>query len=162
MHGDRCAVRRVRSRSSSGRAGPWRRAYVCAEPSRRSGSCWSWSSLSWVQVSSTKTRREMIDAFLMACDRALCPGDRARAQPQPARFGPARARTRRYRMPIPGLMCGASTHPAGGVTGAPGHNAAREMIRDFRARRWIKGIFRIVLRSSSQEGQRPGRAASHS
>jgi phytoene dehydrogenase-like protein len=42
-----------------------------------------------------------------------------------------------YRSPIPGLyMCGASTHPGGGVTGAPGHNAAREMIRDFRTRRW--------------------------
>jgi hypothetical protein len=67
-----------------------------------------------------------------------------------------------YRMPIPGLMCSASTHPGGGVTGAPGHNAAREMIRDFRARRWIKGIFRIELRSSSQEGQRPSRAASRS
>ncbi len=40
-----------------------------------------------------------------------------------------------YRSPIPGLyMCGASTHPGGGVTGAPGHNAAREMIRDFRRR----------------------------
>jgi phytoene dehydrogenase-like protein len=42
-----------------------------------------------------------------------------------------------YRSPIPGLyMCGASTHPGGGVTGLPGYNAAREMIRDFRARRW--------------------------
>ncbi|HEX9169600.1 MAG TPA: NAD(P)/FAD-dependent oxidoreductase [Roseiarcus sp.] len=40
-----------------------------------------------------------------------------------------------YRSPIPGLyMCGASTHPGGGVTGAPGFNAAREMIRDFRRR----------------------------
>jgi hypothetical protein len=39
LHGDRCAMRRVRSRSSSGRAGPWRRAYVRAEPSRRRGSC---------------------------------------------------------------------------------------------------------------------------
>jgi phytoene dehydrogenase-like protein len=45
-----------------------------------------------------------------------------------------------YRSPIPGLyMCGASTHPGGGVTGAPGFNAAREMIRDFRARRWVGG-----------------------
>jgi phytoene dehydrogenase-like protein len=44
-----------------------------------------------------------------------------------------------YRSPIPRLyMCGASTHPGGGVTGAPGHNAAREMIRDFRAGRWPK------------------------
>ena len=43
-----------------------------------------------------------------------------------------------YRSPIPGLyMCGASTHPGGGVTGAPGHNAAREMIRDYRPRRWV-------------------------
>ena len=42
-----------------------------------------------------------------------------------------------YRSPIPGLyMCGASTHPGGGVSGAPGRNAAREMIRDFRARRF--------------------------
>jgi phytoene dehydrogenase-like protein len=45
-----------------------------------------------------------------------------------------------YRSPVPGLyMCGASTHPGGGVTGAPGHNAAREMIRDFRARAWGRG-----------------------
>ncbi|MEP1448882.1 MAG: NAD(P)/FAD-dependent oxidoreductase [Paraglaciecola sp.] len=36
-----------------------------------------------------------------------------------------------YRAPIEGLyMCGAGTHPGGGVTGAPGHNAAREIIRD--------------------------------
>jgi len=42
-----------------------------------------------------------------------------------------------YRSPIPGLyMCGASTHPGGGVTGAPGDNAAREMLKDFRRRRW--------------------------
>jgi phytoene dehydrogenase-like protein len=41
-----------------------------------------------------------------------------------------------YRGPIPGLyMCGAGTHPGGGVTGAPGHNAAREIIRDFGRRR---------------------------
>lgn len=36
-----------------------------------------------------------------------------------------------YRGPVPGLyMCGAGTHPGGGVTGAPGHNAAREILRD--------------------------------
>ncbi|UZK66118.1 phytoene desaturase family protein [Sphingomonas sp. M1-B02] len=36
-----------------------------------------------------------------------------------------------YRAPIRGLyMCGAGTHPGGGVTGAPGHNAAREILRD--------------------------------
>ncbi len=36
-----------------------------------------------------------------------------------------------HRAPVPGLyMCGAGTHPGGGVTGAPGHNAAREILRD--------------------------------
>jgi phytoene dehydrogenase-like protein len=38
-----------------------------------------------------------------------------------------------YRSPIKGLyMCGAGTHPGGGVTGAPGHNAAREVLKDLR------------------------------
>lgn len=38
-----------------------------------------------------------------------------------------------YRMPVKGLyLCGAGAHPGGGVTGAPGHNAAREIIADFR------------------------------
>ena len=36
-----------------------------------------------------------------------------------------------YRAPIAGLyMCDAGTHPGGGVTGMPGHNAAREIVRD--------------------------------
>ena len=36
-----------------------------------------------------------------------------------------------YRAPIAGLyMCGSGTHPGGGVTGAPGHNAAHEILRD--------------------------------
>ncbi|HEX2245560.1 MAG TPA: NAD(P)/FAD-dependent oxidoreductase [Gammaproteobacteria bacterium] len=40
-----------------------------------------------------------------------------------------------YRGPLKRLyMCGSGTHPGGGVTGAPGHNAAREIIRDFRYR----------------------------
>jgi phytoene dehydrogenase-like protein len=41
-----------------------------------------------------------------------------------------------YRGPLPGLyMCGSGTHPGGGVTGIPGHNAAREILADFRRRR---------------------------
>ncbi|PPD28061.1 MAG: FAD-dependent oxidoreductase [Hyphomicrobium sp.] len=41
-----------------------------------------------------------------------------------------------YRMPIPGLyLCGSGGHPGGGVTGVPGHNAAREIIRDLKRRR---------------------------
>ena len=41
-----------------------------------------------------------------------------------------------YRTPIKALyMCGSGTHPGGGVTGAPGHNAAREIIEDLRKKR---------------------------
>ncbi len=37
-----------------------------------------------------------------------------------------------YRMPIPGLyLCGSGAHPGGGVTGAPGHNAAAAVIADL-------------------------------
>ena len=42
-----------------------------------------------------------------------------------------------YRSPVPQLyMCGSGTHPGGGVTGAPGHNAAREVLRDLRRGRF--------------------------
>jgi phytoene dehydrogenase-like protein len=37
-----------------------------------------------------------------------------------------------YRTPVKGLyLCGSGAHPGGGVTGAPGHNCAREVLRDF-------------------------------
>ncbi len=40
-----------------------------------------------------------------------------------------------YRSPVKGLyMCGSSTHPGGGVMGAPGANAAREILRDLKHR----------------------------
>ena len=43
-----------------------------------------------------------------------------------------------YRTPIERLyLCGAGAHPGGGVTGAPGHNAAHQVLRD-----WKKGRFR--------------------
>jgi phytoene dehydrogenase-like protein len=39
----------------------------------------------------------------------------------------------RYRTPVQGLyLCGAGTHPGGGVMGACGRNAAREILRDLR------------------------------
>ena len=35
-----------------------------------------------------------------------------------------------YETPIPGLyLCGAGSHPGGGLTGCPGHNAAREILK---------------------------------
>jgi len=37
-----------------------------------------------------------------------------------------------YRTPIEGLyLCGAGTHPGGGVTGAPGYNAAHQILKDL-------------------------------
>ena len=39
----------------------------------------------------------------------------------------------RYRGPIAALYhCGSGSHPGGGVSGAPGHNAAREILRDWK------------------------------
>jgi len=36
-----------------------------------------------------------------------------------------------YRAPLKGLyLCGSGSHPGGGVSGLPGHNAAREILRD--------------------------------
>ena len=41
-----------------------------------------------------------------------------------------------YRAPIRGLyLCGSGTHPGGGVMGAPGYNAAREILKD-----WKRGV----------------------
>jgi phytoene dehydrogenase-like protein len=40
-----------------------------------------------------------------------------------------------YRMPLKGLyLCGSGAHPGGGVTGVPGMNAAREIVKDMK--RW--------------------------
>jgi phytoene dehydrogenase-like protein len=42
----------------------------------------------------------------------------------------------RYATPVERLyLCGAGAHPGGGVTGAPGYNAARRVLADLRARR---------------------------
>ena len=40
-----------------------------------------------------------------------------------------------YRTPVQGLyLCGAGAHPGGGVTAAPGHNAAKQVLGDLRRR----------------------------
>jgi phytoene dehydrogenase-like protein len=40
-----------------------------------------------------------------------------------------------HRTPIKGLyLCGSGTHPGGGVTGAPGFNASREILKDLKTR----------------------------
>jgi phytoene dehydrogenase-like protein len=41
-----------------------------------------------------------------------------------------------YRTPFQGLyICGSSMHPGGGVSGIPGHNAAREILKDTKGRK---------------------------
>jgi len=46
-----------------------------------------------------------------------------------------------YRSPIAGLyLCGAGAHPGGGVTGAPGHNCAHQVLRDLK-----KGKFKEAV-----------------
>jgi phytoene dehydrogenase-like protein len=45
----------------------------------------------------------------------------------------------RYASPLPALyLCGAGTHPGGGVTGAPGHNAAHRILADLRRDRGLR------------------------
>jgi phytoene dehydrogenase-like protein len=40
----------------------------------------------------------------------------------------------RYRTPVKGLyLCGSGAHPGGGVMCSPGHNAAREILKDYRS-----------------------------
>ena len=44
-------------------------------------------------------------------------------------------RAARYATPVAGLyLCGSGAHPGGGVSGAPGHNAAKRVIRDLKRR----------------------------
>ena len=46
-----------------------------------------------------------------------------------------------YRTPVKGLyLCGASTHPGGNITGAPGHNAAAIICRDLGMDPWWKPV----------------------
>lgn len=48
-----------------------------------------------------------------------------------------------YRMPLSGLyLCGSGAHPGGGVTGLPGRNAAREMIKDLKGPVWRRVVRR--------------------
>jgi len=46
-----------------------------------------------------------------------------------------------YRTPIDGLyLCGAGAHPGGGVTGAPGRNAAQQVLRDWKTGRFKEAV----------------------
>jgi phytoene dehydrogenase-like protein len=57
-----------------------------------------------------------------------------------------------YRGPITGLyLCGSGGHPGGGVSGAPGHNAAREILRDFKRKRIARARSRLHDERLGQE-----------
>ena len=57
-------------------------------------------------------------------------------------------------------LCGSGAHPGGGVTGVPGHNAAREIIRDFKGwRRRGPFVCRATSRRSPARGSSPCRGS---
>ena len=63
-----------------------------------------------------------------------------------------------YRAPVRGLyMCGSGTHPGGGVTGAPGHNAARDPARSQAQIARLTGqvIWRVSLTGRPNSAGRP-------
>jgi phytoene dehydrogenase-like protein len=46
------------------------------------------------------------------------------------------AQWQQYRLPVPGVyLCGAGAHPGGNVSGAPGYNAAREILKDIKGQK---------------------------
>ena len=56
-----------------------------------------------------------------------------RAGPRPDGVHAPVARLAQYATPVDGLyLCGAGTHPGGGVIGCSGHNAAKRVLRDRR------------------------------
>ncbi|MGH9295525.1 MAG: phytoene desaturase family protein, partial [Acidimicrobiales bacterium] len=65
----------------------------------------------------------------------------------------------RYATPVEGLyLCGAGAHPGGGVTGAPGYNAARRVLADMRRARRARatGLARRArLSRQSRRGPAP-------
>jgi phytoene dehydrogenase-like protein len=54
----------------------------------------------------------------------------------------------RYATPVGGLyLCGAGTHPGGGVMAASGHNAAQRVLRDRRRKRFVARIRRQPVKA---------------
>ena len=77
-----------------------------------------------------------------------------RAVARPAVLGAAGAGPRQLPAAGAGLyLCGAGAHPGGGVTGLPGHNAAREILKDVRAPAVLIGRPRM-RRAGSDDGRR--------
>ena len=81
--------------------------------------------LAWITVDAG-TAAGLVEAALDAQDeRGSIPDRFGTGGPVPG--------AAQYRSPIKDLwMCGSSTHPGGGVMGAPGRNAAAEILRDLK------------------------------
>src|SRR5262249_14198445 len=82
--------------------------------------------------------RQILSPLDLERDFGLLAGDIFHGALTPHQLYPARPLLgyADYRTPVRGLyLCASGAHPGGGVTGAPGHNAAREMLRDMGAAR---------------------------
>jgi len=88
--------------------------------------------------------RQVLSPVDMESIYALTGGNIMQGAMRPDQLGPMRLD---YRTPIRGLyMCGAATHPGGGVIGACGLNAAREILRGYRS---LPSIFTASSRLGS-------------
>jgi phytoene dehydrogenase-like protein len=89
-------------------------------------------------ISSRVTARQVVTPAELEADYGLTGGHPMHAEPALDSFWLWRPLlgSARYRMPVSGLyLAGSGAHPGGGVTGAPGRNAAREVLADRRKRR---------------------------
>jgi phytoene dehydrogenase-like protein len=89
-------------------------------------------------ISARVTARQVLTPADLEADYGLTGGHPMHAEPALDSFWLWRPLlgSARYRMPVDGLyLAGSGAHPGGGVTGAPGRNAAREVLADRRKRR---------------------------
>ena len=89
-------------------------------------------------ISARVTVRQVLTPADLEADYGLTGGHPMHAEPALDSFWLWRPLlgSARYRMPVEGLyLAGSGAHPGGGVTGAPGRNAAREVLVDRRKRR---------------------------
>jgi phytoene dehydrogenase-like protein len=88
-------------------------------------------------ISSLATARQVLTPLDLERDYGLTGGHVLHAEPALDSFFLWRPLLghARYRLPVEGLyLCGSGAHPGGGITGWPGQNAAREILRDAKSR----------------------------
>ncbi len=89
-------------------------------------------------ISKLVTKREVLTPLDLERDYGMSGGHPLHAEPGLDQFFLWRPLLghARYRMPLDGLyLCASGAHPGGGLTGAPGQNAAREILADAKKRR---------------------------